>query len=1345
MTDPHVARAEDAWNILRGGPADVSDDAKAISAYVENSYDVTENLSVPIFSKPEVIEDAISYAVMYFLREIGMRCHADNSQLPCVLTMASLSERFVPALFEQNLKKLYAPGSISRPPNILKDPRNVHEEKQSKFSTSLATMMIQVETLRAQQILGKHRIVGSLNTPITDKVFIPSSAEIIAAFRHVATFQESGGHVLPSDNISTGSSLLLIAISNALIVIPELKAATKVYYGKDRLTAEGFRRPANILLRDTDPLGIARDITPHLFAACCSHLIHIGKNYDSVSVDIGARGVVEPPRRRGNIPTPLVVPLGNTMLFHIGVLGADAANTRKAILKSFMNLASAWLTPQGRPFGIQRAATTEAARAAIQSRADQFFSILFAMIYSLMPTEETVIQEEKLIYENIFRGVPLHTQGGAVGKEAFEHYARERIGDKLHAFPTVPSLGVFLVTQKISDVEFLIRDREVVAGEGDPLSIILTPSEIAVVTNAMIAITQQGRTFPVIVGFEPMGEAVTTRPTEPSQLGVVEEGTEPISPRAEGQTTPRAEGHLPVEILMDFPVDAFDLAAVQKWDAAYAMSSELLESLEHFDDSFPFVRVFDEAVFTLPPEHGGKDKPIETPPKEILEEQRRKVDKLSEIIKNVFGIRQEQISDWFASGDLDVDDKEQMAAILALKKVLEDLAFKKDEELKEMKLEQKNLKTTQKSTVDELEKQLQECEDRTQSANNALETERVKMSDLNVLQEETIKELDQSNDRITQLETEITALAAGGTDVPTEVLSDLQEQLDECRADLEDVTDDRDATKKNESKLFILRAVVQQMADSEGNTALKDILKGKKGNLNDMYTYATAFGQKPGAFVKTLESSAFKPTATNKKTFAQGDKVRPSYSLTTGQVAEGKRKARENAARKKKSKSKTIRSAIPQQETTPRDVNVPHPAPSMASATTSRAETQATVGTKKATSLLGVLKQADARPSTKNMPSKAVKNTKPSFARRDRIRLKEEEEEEESAASILEHEGRISSRAFCESSFLPNTPSLSGMATSIDVKMQVFSGRNSLEEERSIHEITDTQEMVDVPQDDWGYYEEDIQGGSGDYYDHPEDKTYEDEDIAWPIQTSDSYTPKSDRYEVRHYGLPMAFTWKPHTFTNHHVLRKEKRDFGFAPKTQAPLSKEFKDQARCSVTTLVAGVLAIVSTRIYQATHTDPSQSVLHSNSSVQSKRKKRNNKKPSDALVLKQLTMPKKFDDSCRKANKESDTIPKAEQMILNEWNKLLCLSPSSRADGSKENLTRFVQELSYAIEHGNGKCAREAMISLCALVSFSKNVQVTMTNMVKEMHTATSRFRCTTNRNEMMECVRRSNGIKF
>ena len=57
----------------------------------------------------------------------------------------------------------------------------------------------------------------------------------------------------------------------------------------------------------------------------------------------------------------------------------------------------------------------------------------------------------------------------------------------------------------------------------------------------------------------------------------------------------------------------------------------------------------------------------------------------------------------------------------------------------------------------------------------------------------------------------------------------------------------------------------------------------------------------------------------------------------------------------------------------------------------------------------------------------------------------------------------------------------------------------------------------------------------------------------------------------------------------------------------------------------------------------------------------------------------------------------------------------------------------------------ARKAMLKLCVLVSFSGNLRITMINLAREMHTATSRFRCTSYRSEMMECVKSANAIKI
>ena len=109
-------KGSEFWEKLHGRSPILRKDADAIREFVKHAFtsrDAEEALD--IFSTPTLMEDIIIYAVFHFLRELGARCYVSNSQIPCVLTMASLSERFVPALLEQNLHRVYTlPKEIRR-------------------------------------------------------------------------------------------------------------------------------------------------------------------------------------------------------------------------------------------------------------------------------------------------------------------------------------------------------------------------------------------------------------------------------------------------------------------------------------------------------------------------------------------------------------------------------------------------------------------------------------------------------------------------------------------------------------------------------------------------------------------------------------------------------------------------------------------------------------------------------------------------------------------------------------------------------------------------------------------------------------------------------------------------------------------------------------------------------------------------------------------------------------------------------------------------------------------------------------------------------------------------------
>ncbi|MHA1682524.1 MAG: hypothetical protein ACTSUE_16420, partial [Promethearchaeota archaeon] len=221
-------------------PFDTLKDAKAISEYVPQLFDGITKMDTAIaqFETPNVVEDIIKFAVTYYLREIGARCYSSNSHLPAILSMADLSERFVPALFEHNMEKLYSPHSSL-----------AGDDSPSAFSIHLASLMIQVDQQRDDQRSYLEEIGRAFGTKkrafpmeITDRVFTPSDAEIDAIFTHAASDHTPLDYYSP-----IGSSLLLFSIAQAFTVVPGLHSAMKSYY-TERRTRSGFRRPLGSLL-----------------------------------------------------------------------------------------------------------------------------------------------------------------------------------------------------------------------------------------------------------------------------------------------------------------------------------------------------------------------------------------------------------------------------------------------------------------------------------------------------------------------------------------------------------------------------------------------------------------------------------------------------------------------------------------------------------------------------------------------------------------------------------------------------------------------------------------------------------------------------------------------------------------------------------------------------------------------------------------------------------------------------------------------------------------------------------------------------------------------------------------
>ena len=271
-------KGSEFWEKLHGRSPILRKDADAIREFVKHAFtsrDAEEALD--IFSTPTLMEDIIIYAVFHFLRELGARCYVSNSQIPCVLTMASLSERFVPALLEQNLHRVYTlPKEIRR--GIYETPERII------FSYNLAWMMVETYKAREEQRTYLQTIgrapqeIFPMN--ITEKVFTPSEAEIDAAFAHVAAFEkgETESTNTPSGRVPIGSSILLMSIASAFHVVPGLFDDMKEYY--DDLAREGTETGFRLTT-------ISRAITPYLFAACCTFLRHISKKFADVRIDIG--------------------------------------------------------------------------------------------------------------------------------------------------------------------------------------------------------------------------------------------------------------------------------------------------------------------------------------------------------------------------------------------------------------------------------------------------------------------------------------------------------------------------------------------------------------------------------------------------------------------------------------------------------------------------------------------------------------------------------------------------------------------------------------------------------------------------------------------------------------------------------------------------------------------------------------------------------------------------------------------------------------------------------------------------------------------------------------------------
>ncbi|MHA1682422.1 MAG: hypothetical protein ACTSUE_15905 [Promethearchaeota archaeon] len=1106
--------------------------------------------------------------------------------------------------------------------------------------------------------------------------------------------------------------------------------------------------------------------------------MRIGNKFGNIQVNIGTRtdmpsSIVLP---RSSVyaqhlsknlgKEEITIPLQDTLLFHVGALSADSDSTKKSVLSSFTNLAHTWISLPGdtgrnltQSLSRLRKKTSITSNTVknLQYRKGRFFSVLFAMTHALMPTRKKVEQEQEFLYQNIFKHVLLSTEPeeheGAIGnfmdENAFKEFTTLNYAETLHPKPS--------------------RDKRL------KTLLLLRGDEKSLTESAMASSFAQYSGIPPIV------------------LSIPEEV--PI-----GKTVP---------ILMNFPASDDDIQSARQWNKPLNLSDVMVQSLASFHDGFPFKYTFSLDEVLLSTSTGivsdpGKDRPTQIP-EEILGIPKRNVEELTRILITTFGIERGQIAEWFQDGTLDLSNEKQMSEIQDLANVVKRERQMASESLDQLQAEQVKV-TSLKKNVSMLKNSLTKANEETNKSVSKVESLQARLDrNNNKLNTSEIKANELAS-KLSALEKEAKELRARGEKAP----EDLTNKLRECRLDLMSTKRDLSASEKSQDKLLVLLAVLNNMATIENNSNLTNLIRyGTKGGLGDMCRYAKAFGFNPDEIPGQLHSASFVADHDANVAFDKADSFRPKYVLPADKVnaikAQLERTSKIKAQLDQKGPKYSVglkrSSLIINSSLGIKEEEEEEEEKILKKVTETLPETF---------SLARVLEKVDSRPGFSLNPEGkkhiSFKKTVKRICLTNDIVLFPSKNVSETicgkgfcqSALFPKKNDQIDVSETMESLVNTRLNTFSGLkklvgveeeptkeeptvmkqvkkpyvSTSTNVSEKVpevaftyivpsEAKQTKLPESPSVFYIDDYRDQeeqtkamnnwytgaeFDQPEgkegsyeDGYFYYEvpeESGDGGEENYYYTEEYAGGECEsDSIWTTQSSAIQVVDGARRPVFHYGQDNRQTSRlfasfiPKGNNPHNTKLKSPRHDSHVRQTSA-----FGDQARSAITMLVAGTLTIASTRISLQKHSG--------------KRGKDNEK---NTLILEQLTIPRKFDDSCRRANKESDTIPMTENVILEKWKLLLelstykedklVLSPKSE----DKELLYLVRALSRAIETGNSKIAREAMIKLCDLASFSKNVRVTMINLVREMHSAMSWFRCTNNRNKMMDCVRRSNAIKI
>lgn len=916
------------WTSWRGHPFESPKDANSISSYVTTLFDGIPSMddATRQLETPEIIEDIIEFAVTHYLREIGARCYSSNSHLPAVLSMASLSERFVPALFEHNLQRLYRPFSS------LQDEDD--DEYSPKFSVHLASMMIHMDQMRDDsksylaeigRAFGKRKRVFSMD--VTERIFIPSEADIDAVFsRAVNTFEMD----TPSDYCPVGYPLLLFSIAQGFSVVPGLSSKMKAYYSGRRLHSKrgsnaGFRRPVGSLMKESGSMTIARAITPYLFAACCTLLVYVGNAFGNIQVDIGKRtdipsSIVLPRSSEyaqqllENIgKAEITIPLEDTLLFHVGALSVDFNSTKKSILSSFTNLAYTWIALPGdtgrdvsSSLSTLRKKTSITANTVenLQYRKERFFSVLFAMTHALMPTKKKIKHEQELLYENIFQHVLLSMEpekhdgviGNFMGENAFDRLASLKYAKMLYPEPLnnaeIAHANAFLIIPStLPELDVIIADRKAASKRGEALKrlLLLRNEERIMMKEAMSSALKSRPNIPPIVLSMNEGEGTVehqrTIRGRKGVPGMVEEGGE--EEEGERIVSEYSGGTNEIsKILMNFPASTEAARSARRWATPLSLSPKMTKSLRKFSEVFPFKYTFSLDEVLLLTSTGivipEKDRPPQIPdkPEEILKLPKRKPGELDRILITIFGIERDQVVEWIQDGTVDLSNNEQMAEIEELARVVEESRRKANECSSELRKEQDQVASLE-DRIHTLQVSLNEANQNTNKS--ALEVEALQ-AQLN----KRTNDLQNSERKVTELTKHLASLReeaeelrARGEEIPV----DLSNQLEEYKVYLELAEKDRDTARENEKRLFILLAVLEKMATTERNNSLNALIRiGGRGGLYDMYRYSEAFGINPEKITEHISSVDFVLDDAARDVFDQVDRLRPRYLLPEDKV-----------------------------------------------------------------------------------------------------------------------------------------------------------------------------------------------------------------------------------------------------------------------------------------------------------------------------------------------------------------------------------------------------------------------------------------------------------------------------